>query len=70
MTEDNQSDSCEKCKFWLSDDYCIHTGVPVGYCRRNAPRPLSVIATDEPLYCLHPLTSPDDWCGEFEIGEQ
>jgi hypothetical protein len=69
---------CENCRFW--ERPYIRINPHIGRCKRNAPRPMShyqitAFAGDDPegdrsaeelgLYVYWPVTSSDDWCGEF-----
>lgn len=60
---------CETCKFWQTKKE-----LPVGRCRRYAPKPIGWIVPDkgeehdgEPTSkAMWPLTWKDDWCGEWQ----
>lgn len=59
---------CENCEFWdrnsgTSFDSHGHTRRP---CKRNAP---FVIGDSNMLYPRWPMTSENDWCGEFKAKE-
>jgi hypothetical protein len=53
---------CDHCKFWE------FSKESTGYCRRYAPRPSIVnISKGETIDIIQPITSSDDWCGEFVV---
>ena len=65
-------DHCSECRFWLNWDSEMTN---LGECHRFPPRMLAVqrpdaegesAATVRPNDGGWPLTSPDDWCGEFQ----
>ena len=49
---------CAECRFWDTEGGPVYAG---GVCRRHAPRPSE---TGDATWVR---TSPDDWCGEFEL---
>jgi len=53
------TESCGQCRFWLDGD-------ELGVCHRHAPMPYA--AENEPgdAETVWPLTSANQWCGEFE----
>jgi hypothetical protein len=61
------SESCEECRFWegIGD---IDGEVRDGFCRRHAPRAALRAREGEAgeVATNWPLTTPSDWCGEFE----
>lgn len=60
-TSTTQTAACEKCVYWKA------TAESTGECRRNAPQSV-VFAVDEAtrFETRFPVTSSDDWCGEFQ----
>ena len=45
---------CDECKYWSG------LGTKDGRCKRMPP------AVRDTLGRMWPITSPDDWCGEFK----
>ena len=74
---------CETCRFWKDhDDVASHREAAanpdlsqlVGECRRHAPRlVLADVQPNADMACadsvVWPLTSPLDWCGDYEPAE-
>jgi hypothetical protein len=65
-------DQCDTCRFWRNWDSEMTN---LGECHRFPPRMATVhqkdaegetAATIRPADGGWPLTSPDDWCGEFQ----
>jgi hypothetical protein len=62
-----KKECCANCRFWkvVDDD-----PEEPGQCHRRAPLPLRLVGDANPLFHLSstswPVTTPDDWCGEFE----
>ena len=53
---------CDHCHFWCPDKIDID----VGLCRRFPPVPvLSAEGDDDPFFTRCPVTTGNDWCGEF-----
>jgi hypothetical protein len=50
--------ACQSCSFFE-----IEVKEDLGYCRRYPPILISVGSDD--YDCTYPITSRDDWCGEF-----
>jgi hypothetical protein len=50
--------ACQSCSFFE-----IEVKEELGYCRRYPPILISVGSDD--YDCTYPITSRDDWCGEF-----
>ena len=64
---DNSGWWCKKCVFWSSE--VVEGEVQLfGTCRRRAPHPRSAVDTGNQRpdrWAEWPLTTEDDWCGEF-----
>ena len=69
--------TCERCK-WFASQTSMVTGVrytaPLGECRRYAPRgpfPFHVTKRNSvAIVSAFAVVPIDDWCGEFERGEE
>ncbi len=68
--------TCAICHYWRSTEtveFANDTPREIGQCRRHAPRIVDAFvgdASDEHLTwqaTRFPVTSADDWCGEFEV---
>lgn len=63
---EERKDECEHCKYWREESNGD------GECRRRAPSSRLVFAgepvegTESEALVYWPLTSHEDWCGEFE----
>jgi hypothetical protein len=58
--------ACRSCRWW--DGW---PGDDAGFCRRHAPKPLPLIivqdeAGDDHAEAIWPITTHDDWCGEYQ----
>ena len=57
------SEQCDGCRFWrLKEPLEGEYKIVKGECKRYAP-----YSRVPPNWVIpHPITLPDDWCGEFE----
>lgn len=70
MSIDEYADGCYCCKFWKAISGATWFGF--GFCRRYAPRPVSLGGLSDVSYDPEhimgewPKTAGEDYCGEFE----
>lgn len=73
MRGKGMDDKCKNCKYWKFGNGKNMNGNGDGLCRRYPPaldpnydKYDAEGATESSTWCQHPITSEDDWCGEFQ----
>jgi hypothetical protein len=56
---------CDQCKFYDAKEVLSHME-PDGYCLRFPPIVTSLAGPQSYLTFGLPVTTPDNWCGEFQ----